>query len=158
MVLLHGLDTHRRPYEDTRVFIHCHSPLLVEHILARYGNGDGPSTVHNPHTLPVRVGRDGKYYPYHQDEPTYLRQLPLGFKRCLKCRKFDHWTRRDFPMGNIYNKVLIDLFFEALKIHKQNCKQPSRNREQLFPGSLVDNHDKVRILRMHYPLLHIDIM
>ena len=129
---------------------------MVEYILAHYVNSD--SVVHHPYNLPVHVGRDGKSYPYHQDDPTYLSRSPLGFRGCFKCGKVDHWTRNDCLMENVDDKAVMDSFFKELRTHKPNYRQPNRNREQPFSSARVYHHDIVRILRMHCSLSHIDGM
>ena len=63
---------------------------MAENTLSRYVDGDGPSAVHNLHNLPVYAVRDGKYYPYHQEDSSYLSRFPFGFRGCFKCVKVDH--------------------------------------------------------------------
>ena len=101
--------------------------------------------MHNPQNFPLRVGRDGKFYPYHHDDPTYLSKSPVGFRECFKYGKTDNWMRRDCPMGNSNEKGLVESFFKELKIHKSNYQHQDQNREKSFTGAHSDHHNRVRI-------------
>ena len=77
----------------------------------RYGNAPSRDVVYNPHNLPSSVGKDGKLYPYHIDDPAYLSKFPLGFKGYFKCGSTEHWSRNTCPLGGSTDRAIMEIFF-----------------------------------------------
>ena len=100
--------------------INYHSPSLAENVLSNnsgaVGNGEQP----NPSNLSYRVGQDGNNCPYNPAEPEYLSKFPVGFKGCFMCGRSDLWKRGDFPLGNVNDKTIFEVFFKEFHIHCPN--------------------------------------
>ena len=103
--------------QDTTGTLMYTNQSQAEETLSRYG--DGSEQHKDPKVnLHVRRGADGKDYPFNPDDPEYTSKFCIGFRGCFKCGKTDHWDRRSCALGNVTDKVLLDIFYRELAIHK----------------------------------------
>ena len=96
----------------------------AEQTLSRYGNGGGTGQS-SSQGIPTKRGADGRMYPYHPDDPSYISKFELDFKGCFKCGKEDHSRRDQCPIGYNASRQQLEAFYKELHIHKPHLARPN---------------------------------
>ena len=96
----------------------------AEQTLSRYGNGGGTGQS-SSQGIPTKRGADGRMYPYHPDDPSYISKFDIDFKGCFKCGKEDHSRRDQCPIGYNASRQQLEAFYKELHIHKPHLARPN---------------------------------